>query len=619
MTNNDYTTIVDHIYSMTTLFPNRKALKFNDCTITYAQLDKKVTTLVHHLINSGVQPGEPVGLYFYRSIEMVVSMLAVLKAGAYFVPIDPDSPEKRIDYIISNTALSTIITNAISVNQNERLKTNDTLQLLISDDLPVNDVSLDAANKPGPEDIAYVLYTSGSTGDPKGVMIPHKGLLNRLLWMKDEFAVDEHEQFLQKTPYTFDVSLWEFFLPLISGATLVIAEPGGHKNSEYLKDIITREHISIIHFVPSMLQIFLEEKKIESCTSLKNVVCSGEALPYALQMAFYDKFSCNLYNLYGPTEASIDVTSWKCSPDAAYDFVPIGHPIWNTQIYIIDEDGSMMPNGEAGEIYIGGVGLAKGYLHNKALTDKAFVYNDTVGEILYKTGDYGRIHPDGVIEYIGRKDFQIQLFGTRIELGEIESLLLKYPGVKNAAVLIHEISQIDKRLIACVITDDPSASPADYKHYLKDFLAPAAIPSQICFYDTFPLSPNGKVDRKQLLQAVLESQPTKTSKVVTERPMHNTLTNTIVSLWNDVLQSNSINLDDNFFDIGGNSLLFSQLHRKLTDTIPKQVSFIELFEYTTINAQVNFFSKASGEAVSRNKVENRINRQRKSFRRKIRI
>jgi amino acid adenylation domain-containing protein len=311
----------------------------------------------------------------------------------------------------------------------------------------------DPAKKPAPKDLAYVIYTSGSTGKPKGAMNTHRGVCNRLLWMQDQYRLSEEDGVLQKTPFSFDVSVWEFFWPLLTGARLVMAEPGGHRDPAYLVKVIREQRITVLHFVPSMLRAFLEATGVESCESLRHVICSGEALPYDLQQHFFSRSRAQLHNLYGPTEAAVDVTHWTCRRDDPRQIVPIGRPVANTRIYVLDGNLQPAPVGIPGELHIGGIQVGLGYHGRPELTAEKFIPDPFSADStarLYKTGDLCRWLPDGTVEYLGRTDFQVKIRGLRIELGEIEETLRKHPAIREVAVVAREVSPGDQRLIAYV-------------------------------------------------------------------------------------------------------------------------------------------------------------------------
>ena len=494
--------------------PDAIALMYEDQNLSYDQLNCKANRLAHHLIALGIRPDDRVAICVERSLEMVIGLLGILKAGGAYVPLDPSYPQERLAYMLTDCAPAALLTQqallAESALSNESLH----VPVILLDALHDWADAVALEHNPDPlvlgltcQHLAYVIYTSGSTGQPKGVMNQHQGVVNRLWWAQNEYRLDNSDRILQKTPFSFDVSVWEFFLPLLAGAQLVIAKPKGHQDPHYLAALMAEARITTVHFVPSMLQVFLDQADAQPCTSLRRVLCSGEALPYALQMRFHTlQQNVELHNLYGPTEAAIDVTSWLCRPERLLGIVPIGYPIANTQMYILDAHLQPVPLGVTGELYIGGAGVARGYLNRPELTAERFIDNPFKQNIhgqasarLYKTGDLGRWLPDGSIEYLGRNDFQVKIRGFRIELGEIETQLSRCAGVREAVVLAREDVPGDKRLVAYLLADaGHTLSAADLRSQLSASLADYMLPSAFVTLDAFPLTPNGKLDRKAL-------------------------------------------------------------------------------------------------------------------------
>jgi acyl-coenzyme A synthetase/AMP-(fatty) acid ligase/acyl carrier protein len=428
-----------------------------------------------------------------------------------------------------------------------------------------------------------MIFTSGSTGTPKGVLTDHGGLRNRLQWMQETYPLTATDRVLQKTPFTFDVSVWEFLWPLINGARLVMARPGGHRDSTYLVQLIKSQQITRLHFVPSMLAVFLQDAEVESCTTLRDVFCSGEALSYELQQRFFECTGAALHNLYGPTEASIDVTAWECRRDSNRKVVPIGRPIANTQIYVLDRYLEPVPIGVVGEICVGGEGLARGYLNQPDLTAEKFIYHSFdggPGQRLYRTGDLGRYLPDGNIEYLGRTDNQVKVRGFRIELGEIEAVLAQHPAIQQAMVLAREDTPGDRRLVAyCVATDGSSPSAHDLRSFLQQKLPDYMMPSVFVFLDSLPLTPNGKLDRKAL-PAPDQSRPELDDAFAAPRtPIEEILAN----IWAGVLKLDKVGIHDNFFHLGGHSLLATQVVTRIRDAFKLDLPLRTLFEAPTIH------------------------------------
>nr|MDJ0747294.1 amino acid adenylation domain-containing protein [Xenococcaceae cyanobacterium MO_167.B27] len=354
--------------------PDQIALIFEGQQITYRELNYRANQLAHYLQKQGVKPEVKVAICVERSLQMVIGLLGILKAGGAYLPLEPNLPQERLAYMLEDCQVKAILTQEKLIARLPKDWKNiiclDANWLEIAAEKDINPVS-----EIVPDNIAYVIYTSGSTGKPKGVANTHKGICNRLLWMQDKYRLNESDRTLQKTPFSFDVSVWEFFWSLSTGTTLIIAKPEGHKDSGYLVDLIAKEKVTTVHFVPSMLQVFLEEKNLESCSSLRRVICSGEALPLNLQQRFFSRLKCELHNLYGPTEAAIDVTAWQCQPKSNLTTVPMGSAIANTQIYILDSYLQPLPVGVSGELHIGGVQVARGYLNRTELTAQKFIPN----------------------------------------------------------------------------------------------------------------------------------------------------------------------------------------------------------------------------------------------------
>jgi amino acid adenylation domain-containing protein len=432
-------------------------------------------------------------------------------------------------------------------------------QVLLLDDAPESGDSSTLDVLAGPEDAAYMIYTSGSTGRPKGALNAHRGIVNRLLWMQSEYRLTPADVVLQKTPFSFDVSVWEFFWPLLAGAKLVMARPGGHRDPAYLVDTIATHGVTVCHFVPSMLREFLSHPDVGRCTSLRDVMASGEALSPDLVAAFQRELpNARLHNLYGPTECAVDVTYWPCPSGpgtSAPQLVPIGRPVANTQIHVLDAKLHALPIGVAGELYIGGAQVGLGYHGRPELTAERFVPDPfTPGGRLYRTGDLARWRTDGTVEYLGRLDFQVKLRGYRIELGEIEQRLAALPGVHGALVTLSEDAALGARLVGYYVAPADGLSPdlaaAELRRDLPDFM----VPSALVRLDAWPLSPNGKVDRRALPVpdggAVAEDAGV-APRTAVER--------VLCRLLGDALGRAPLGVTTDFFAIGGHSLLATRV------------------------------------------------------------
>ncbi|PYY14350.1 MAG: non-ribosomal peptide synthetase, partial [Acidobacteria bacterium] len=568
--------------------PDAEAVIYNEQRLTYRQLNARANQLAHRLRELGAGPEVLIGICMERSIEMVVALLGALKAGAAYLPLDPEYPKERLRIILDDSHPIVLLTQ-------QRLLT----QLLPCDlkvialDSEWNQIASQSSSNPtrlaGPDNVAYAIYTSGSTGRPKGVLNIHRGIVNRLIWMQDAYSLTPDDRVLQKTPYSFDVSVWEFFWPLISGAALVIAKPGGHKDPDYLLALIQREKVTTTHFVPSMLQVFLEVDGREACHNLKRVICSGEALPYEVQKRFFARLQAELHNLYGPTEAAVDVTYWQCRPDSGDPIVPIGRPIANVQIYLHDENLQPVPIGVAGQLHIGGVALARGYLNRPELTAEKFIpdpFSAQPGRRLYKTWDLARYRADGNIEYLGRIDDQVKIRGFRIELGEIEAVLHEHPLVREARVVVHEDISGDRRLAAYIVCAEKADSGLQQlREYLSDKLPNYMVPA-IIKLEKLPLTANGKLDRRALPPPEL-SKKQDTPVEETRDGSRDAVEQVLAEVWTEVLGIQEIGNYDNFFDLGGHSLTAIQVVARVKTRLglqikPRQLAFQTLAQLAAV-------------------------------------
>lgn len=593
--------------------PDAIALIFEEQQITYFELNRRANILANYLQTLGIEADTIVGVCLERSLEMAIALLAILKAGGAYLPLDCSYPQERLAFMLDDANISVLLAQrhllqALPVYQGQIICLDD-------NDIWTGNKVTNPVSKIEPENLAYVIYTSGSTGTPKGVMNTHQGLVNRLLWMQDAYRLTPKDRVLQKTPYSFDVSVWEFFWPLITGASLVIAKPGGHQDSGYLVDLIGREQITTLHFVPSMLQIFLEEPELQKCRSLKRIICSGEALSLSLQEKFFARLNCELYNLYGPTEAAIDVTHWHCQPSSERRIVPIGRPIANTQIYILNQNLQPVPIGVAGELHIGGVGLARGYLNRPKLTKEKFIENPFNQQTrLYKTGDLAGYLPDGTIEYLGRIDHQVKIRGFRIELGEIEAILSKHPAVKETVVVVREISQ-RHQLIAYIVLDRARQwSKEEGKNYLKERLPEYMLPSAFVMLDKLPLLPNGKIDRRALPLPESVSRST-----VAYQAPSSEIEREIAVIWQKALHLEKVSINDNFFDLGGHSLLLLEVNQKLRQSLQRDLSIVEMFQNPTIASLVQYLTQNSDKEDVFKSIRDRTSQRIKAINRQKRL
>jgi amino acid adenylation domain-containing protein/non-ribosomal peptide synthase protein (TIGR01720 family) len=564
--------------------PDAVALGYEGEEVSYGELDGRANQLANALRRRGVGPDTLVGVFMERSVELVVALYGVLKAGGAYVPLDPEYPRDRLAFMLEDGQPRIILTQArlAGVLPEHRAE-------LIALDADWPSISGESAEAPARDGLtlatlAYVIYTSGSTGRPKGAMNEHRGIQNRLLWMQHAYGLTGGDRVLQKTPFSFDVSVWELFWPLMFGARLVVARPGGHREPSYLSEVIAGQGITTLHFVPSMLAAFLDEIELRGpagrarCASLRRVVCSGEALPAALSNRLFAVLGpeVELHNLYGPTEAAVDVTWQAVRPGATV--VPIGKPIHNVRIYLLDDRLAPVPAGVRGELYIAGVQVGRGYLNRAELTAERFVRDPFAGDAsarLYKTGDVARWLPDGAIEYLGRADFQVKIRGFRIELGEIEAVLGQFPGVRDAVVLAREDVPGDKRLCAYLVTRGPAPATAELRAFARERLPEYMVPAAFVALDALPLGASGKVDRRAL--------PAPDGNVVGERiyvAPRGPVEETIASVFADILQiaPERVGAHDSFFDLGGHSLLATRVVARLRAALGVELPLRALFE-----------------------------------------
>lgn len=574
-------TVVELFLQQVQRLPENIAVRFKDNVLTYQELDQvsnRFATYLHKYFQ--VQAGELVGLCLHRSEWMLVAIMGILKAGAAYVPFDPEQPEERLAFLKQDSGIKV----CIDQQQIEHF-------LLLLHDLPLTAVH----TRVEANDNAYAIYTSGSTGQPKGVLNHHGGLRNRLIWMQEYLQLAPADVILQKTPYTFDVSVWELLLPLISGATLVFAIPDGHKDPYYLQEVIEQYGITVLHFVPSMLHLFVTSLGARQLSSVNHVICSGEALPGKVVSEFRKKMRARIYNLYGPTEAAIDVTAIDLTEADITHQVSIGFPIANTSIYIVNDAMQLQPPGIAGELLIGGIQVAKGYLNRPGLTAARFIDDPFMpGGRLYKTGDIARWNSDGSIAYLGRADGQVKIRGHRIELGEITAQLLANPSITDAVVSVYAKDGLEKELVAYVVSPEEQNATA-LRKYLRSKLPEYEIPAWFIQLDALPLSANGKIDFKQLPPPV-HTLKTATAYVAPENEMESRL----VGIFAAVLDrpAGEIGTHDNFFDLGANSMKLIRILERIRQEMNIDIKPVYLFQYTTIHDLVTCLfqeTKSDGE------------------------
>jgi amino acid adenylation domain-containing protein len=575
--------------------PGAIAIAMESQQWTYRELNSRANQLAYFLRILGVGPETPVAICLGRSLDMVLGILGILKAGGAYVPLDPAYPQERLRFMLQDVQARVLLTQA-----SLRDKMPDSAIQVVCLDMDWPLIARQRQTNPDggvlPNHLAYVIYTSGSTGQPKGVMIEHRALVNHMHWVQSTFPLSDTDCELQQTPFTFDVSVWEIFAPLLSGARLCLARPDGHRDSAYLVDVIAEEGVTSIQLVPSMLRMLLDEPGWRECTRLQRVFCGAEVLPVELAERLLATLDVELVNIYGPTETCIDATYWRCR--RGHPTMPIGKPLANMQAYILDEHRQLVPIGVPGELYLGGEGLARGYLNRPELTEEKFVaspFRRESGSRLYRTGDRARFHSDGNIEFLGRVDHQVKLRGFRVELGEIENVLQQHPAVRESVVVVREDSPGDKRLAAYLVpTPNQAPEAEELRRFLKEKLPNYMTPSTYVLLNDLPRTSSGKVDRKRL-PAPDPARPGAESDFVAPR---NVVEQRLLKLWQDVLGLQRISVTDNFFDLGGHSLLAVRLFVKIERIMARSLPLASIFEAPTIEQLAVRIESAAPAATS---------------------
>nr|WP_245554182.1 non-ribosomal peptide synthetase [Nocardia takedensis] len=597
---NDTAHVLDRDATLVSMFqaravrnPGATALTFEGVDLSYGEFHARVNRLARYLVGLGVGPDTLVALGMRRSIDLVVGMYAVSVAGGAYVPLDPDHPADRTRYVLETASPVCVLSTARDEFDAGSVPMLDleTLDLSEHADTPLTDADRRAPLRPS--HTAYVIFTSGSTGRPKGVAVSHEAIVNRLVWMQQTYPLTGDDAVLQKTPATFDVSVWEFFWPLQVGARLVVARPDGHRDPAYLVRTIVDQHITTAHFVPSMMSVFVAEAGAAECVSLRQVFASGEALPAATAQRLRELTGASLHNLYGPTEAAVDVTFHEVT-DVDQVSVPIGAPVFNTRVYVLDSRLHPVAVGVAGELYLAGVQLARGYVARPDLTADRFVANpfDPAGGRMYRTGDLVTWTADGELEYLGRTDFQVKLRGLRIELGEIEAALTGIDAVAQAVVLVRSDERLGDQLVGYIVPAaerviDVEAIRAELSADLPAYMVPNAFVT----LDAFPLNASGKLDRKALPEPVFE--------VKVFRAPTTPIEEIVAGVFADVLGVARVGLDDDFFELGGNSLLATQVTARLGAALDAQLAVRDLFESSTVAALATTVERLAGSGRSR--------------------
>jgi amino acid adenylation domain-containing protein len=559
--------------------PDAIAVSFEGRAVTYRELDARANRIAHRIARLGVGPDVLVGVCMDRSLELVAAILAVHKAGGAYVPLDPGYPRDRLAYMLADARAPVVLTD-------DRLRglAGEGPAVIAIDAAPDLDAESDArpAHRAGGDHLAYVIYTSGSTGRPKGVMIPHRAIANRVLWLVATWPFGPGEVVIQKTPISFDASVWELFAPLLGGARIAMARPEGHKDPAHLVDAMIAEGVTVLQLVPSMLEHLVLEPRLSEVATLDRLYLGGEALSRALVDRFLSHArGAEVINTYGPTEAAIDTTYQRCAEGGASAMVPIGRPIDNAQVHVVDGRLARVPVGVAGELCIGGVGLARGYWQRPDLTAERFVpdpYGEP-GSRLYRTGDRVRYLEDGTIEYLGRVDQQVKLRGFRIEPGEVEAALRAHPSVREAVAIVREDVPGDRRLVAYVVAQGEAPSPAALRAFAHQKLPEAMVPSAFVVIDAMPLLPNGKVDRKALV-----APPAHAADAGTYVAPRGAVEEVVASIYAEVLGVGAVGAHDGFFELGGHSLLAARAVALLRAALAVSLPIHAIFEAPSVAA-----------------------------------
>ncbi|NHB98701.1 non-ribosomal peptide synthetase, partial [Photorhabdus stackebrandtii] len=578
--------------------PDATAVVFEESTLSYGELNRRANRLAHHLLALGIRPDDRVAICIERSLEMMVGLLGILKAGAAYVPLDPAYPAERLTYMLEDAAPMALLTQTgLLETLDSHLPTIvlDARGSSVLDNGPAENLAAQVLGLTS-RHLAYVIYTSGSTGKPKGVMIEHSNIVNFLCSMSKEPGITEEDVLLSITSLSFDISILELFLPLLTGARIILATQAQATNAQQLAALIAHHNVSFMQATPSTWRMLLQMPTFSLPTKFK-VLCGGEALPEKLATQLLQQVP-TLWNLYGPTETTV----WSALNGLTRTSSYIGHPIANTQIYILDTQGQPVPLGVAGEIHIGGVGVARGYLNRPALTAERFIpdlFSTASDARMYKTGDLGRWLSDGSIEYLGRNDFQLKLRGFRIELGEIEARLAQCSGVREAVVIAREDIPGDTRLVAYLLPQpDAELVPAELRQQLVQHLAEYMLPSAFVTLESFPLTPNGKLDRKSL------PAPEQSAVAVRgyEVPIGEMET-MLAQIWQDLLGLERVGRHDHFFEIGGHSLMVVQLVTRIQTEFLIDIPIVSIFQFPKLSELAEVILSAQMSSAWGNDVE----------------
>jgi amino acid adenylation domain-containing protein len=579
--------------------PTSLAVCGDDGSLTYADLERWSNRLAHRLRRLGAGPGRLVALYLERSPAMIAAILGTLKAGAAYVPLDLGTPAERLRLVLADTRASILLTQRAVLH---RLPECGVAPVCV-DDPPIASEEDDESRLPESgvcsDDIAYIIYTSGSTGRPKGVMVEHRAIANTVIWRDQDLPIYVHDRVLFNMTYTFDPSLCIIFPTLAVGARIVLAAPGEEYDPHRLMERVLREGVTILESPPPILRLMVDDPLFAECRTLRWVCCGGEAMPRDLPRRLIDQLGVALYNLYGPTEAAVDTTWWTCRRVDPRPTVPIGRPIANTRVYVLDTKRRPLPPGVPGELYIGGAGLARGYLNDPAATAARFVPDPFVarsGARLYRTGDRCRWLSDGTLEFLGRLDDQVKVRSFRVELGEVEAALLSHPQVREATV-IAQTGAGETRLIAYVAghAAGPPLIPQTLRQHLKQHLPDYMVPAGFVFLESLPRTTGGKVNRRALPPPLSERPVTDRPYVAPRTPLEESL----AGLWREVLRLDEVGIYDHFFELGGSSIQGAMLINRLQQLLGEPVYVVALFDAPTVDGLADYLRDAFPDAVRR--------------------
>lgn len=582
--------------------PNCPAVTFGDHKLTYAELNQKANVLARLLLErTSLGSGDFVAICMERSLDLVLGIVAILKTGAAYLPLDPDFPKERLLFMLDDSKAKIFFT---SDNIGKRLSLTNDKKTLIAPKMNI-EISLESNNlncEVKPDDNAYCIYTSGSTGKPKGVLIRHRSICNYLQWMVNKYGYSKDDRFLQISTCSFDASVWEFFAPLVSGGNLAVAPPGLQKNFLGLIEYIKEQNVTVLQVVPSQLNILVDVPEFVQCASLRLVFSGGEALTRTTVRKFHNLLSADLHNLYGPTEVTIDATAYHCRREDEYnrEIIPIGFPLDNTKLYVLDQHGNPVPIGVPGELYVGGIQVAAGYLSRPELTLERFVpdpFSDCPDDRLYRTGDLCSWRPDGCLLFIRRIDEQLKIRGFRIEPGEVEVAILEHSDIHQAIVIVQDVKANDTRLSAYIVCKATNVPETFYMHaFLRERLPEYMIPSSFHFLKEFPLLPNGKIDRHALTKRDKQ-------KVLSDITPYSQVESKLRKIWVRILSCDHLGLHDSFFLLGGHSLLAIQLLGEIFKSFNVQLTLAEIQELPRLKEMAALIETKTKESKSKHKTK----------------